>query len=136
MSEEVKQEEVPQIDYIKMIRERFGDYLHSQKVLARAVKSCPVPQINQYLEKRLKEEPVWETKWNLVYAILTNIEVTKCKFCGKQLPFNTIIQNKQYCSEQCQNIDLQIQASKTKLLTQEKTKDSFINKIKNFFNKV
>lgn len=105
--EEVKNQvkETPQIDYIKLIKDRFTQYLHSNVVLTRAVKSCPIPQINQYLTKRLEQEPKWQNRWNIVYGIITDTELPKCKFCGKQLTFSAIAEKKIYCSEECKQAD-------------------------------
>lgn len=136
VKEEIK-EQKPQVDPIDLIKKRFNEFLHSQKVLARAVKSCPVPQITEYLAKRLEQEPKWETTWNLVRAILTNQELPKCKFCGKQLYYSAIAQGKQYCSEQCQNTDNNLINSNiqpTGYETIQKTQ-SFFEKIKNFFKR-
>ena len=138
--EQVKIEEKKEIsptELIKMIKDRFGEYLHSKKVLIRAVKSCPIVQINQYLTKRLEEEPKWEAKWNIVYAILTNEELPKCKFCNKQLPYSTIEQGKFYCSEECEQTDINLKNSRIEPLVQETIQKttSLIDKVKKFFKR-
>ena len=136
VKEEVK-EELTQAEIIQLIKDKFTHYLHSPVVLARAVKSCPIPQINDYLTKYLEQEPKWENKWNLVYGIINNIDLPKCRFCGKQLPYSAIAQKNFYCSEECEQTDISLKETNIKPTgyeTVQKTQ-SFFDKIKNIFKR-
>lgn len=119
-------------DPINLIKQRFGQYLHSTVVLTRAVKSCQISEINNYLEKRLKQEPGWENKWNLVYAILTDSNLPKCKFCGKQLPISYLYSKQLYCSKKCEIMDNKIESTTPPI---KEVKISLIQKILNIFKK-
>ena len=132
-----KEEEVPEIDPVQLIKEKFSQYMHSITVLTRAVKSCQVPQINQYLNKRLEQEPKWENKTNIVYSILSQKELPKCRFCGKQLSFSAIKQNKQYCSEECEQTDISLKETNIEPAGYEiiEKTQSFFDKIKNIFKR-
>ena len=120
-------------EVIKLIKTNFNQYVHSLVVLSRAVKSCPIPQINEYLEKRLAQEPKWETKWNIVYSIVTNTDLPKCRFCNKQLPFSAIEEKKFYCSEECEKTDLSLKSAQAEQEAQKP--HTLVDKIKSFFKK-
>lgn len=121
-------------DPTNLIKQRFGQYLHSMIVLTRAVKSCQIPEINEYLERRLKQEPRWETKWNLVYGILTDNDLPICKFCKKQIPVSCLINKQLYCSEECEKMDKQTECSKIEQTTPSPL-SSFIKRLLNIFKR-
>lgn len=134
--EEVK-EEISEVDPIQLIKDRFTQYSHSPIVLTRAIKSCHIPQIMDYLNKRLEQEPKWESLSNIVYSILYNKELPKCKFCGKQLPYSAFTQKKFYCSEECEQTDISLKETSIEPAgyeTVQKTQ-SFFDKIKNIFKR-
>ena len=120
-------------DPTNLIKQRFGQYLHSMIVLTRAVKSCQIPQINEYLERRLKQEPRWETKWNLVYGILTDNDLPVCKFCKKQIPVSCLINKQLYCSKECETMDKNIKETNTK--QQSNSLSSLFKRILNIFKR-
>ena len=130
VKEEIIKEEKPQVDPVQLIKNRFGQYQHSLVVLSRAVKSCRVSQINEYLNKCLEEEPKWENRWNIVYSILTKKELPTCKFCHKTLPFSYLLEGKVYCSEQCEKTAETLETSKK----EQSSSINIFQKILSIFN--
>lgn len=123
--------------YKQIIKNTFGQYIHSEKVLTRAIRSCNNEQINNYLDKTLEEEPRWQNKFNIVYAIVYNKDLMNCRFCNKALPYSYVLENKFYCSDQCEQTDIKLKESQvpqTGYETAQKTQ-SFIDKIKGFFKR-
>ncbi len=48
------------------------------------------PIISKYLDDWLDEYPEFGTKINIITSILKNLELSKCKICGKLMKFSLI----------------------------------------------
>lgn len=121
-----------------VIKQYFGQFMHSDKVLSRAIKSCRDEEILKFLDKMLEHEPRWQNKFNIVHAILHDNDLISCRFCNKALPYANVMEGKFYCSEQCEKTDLALKQSHSQPVgfeTVQKTQ-SFIDKTKNFFRKL
>ena len=56
-------------------------------------------RIDKVLTKILEKQPLWESKLNLINAILKNIKLKYCKTCGILMSFNK--HNAEFCSKEC-----------------------------------
>ena len=61
------------------------------------------PDIQKYLKQYLNQHPEWETIKKIIYGIMFNIVLPKCKNCEKTLNYSS--RKGKYCSNKCCNSD-------------------------------
>lgn len=69
--------------------------------------------IQKYLKQYLIQHPEWETIKKIIYGIMFNIVLPKCKNCGKTLNYSS--RKGKYCSNKCCNSDIQFLLQKQQI---------------------
>lgn len=87
-----------QLNIIKLF---FGKCTSASITELRVVKFClQNPEINQEIEKILKETPEFLSKRNIIYAKVNGIKLRRCSVCSRILPFKKTYRT-EFCSNSC-----------------------------------
>lgn len=87
-----------QLNIIKLF---FGKCTSASITEPRVVKFClQNPEINQEIEKILKETPEFLSKRNIIYAKVNGIKLRRCSVCSRILPFKKTYRT-EFCSNSC-----------------------------------
>lgn len=82
-------------------------------------------ELAEYCEQLYKQEPQYETVYNVFRCIAKNIELNKCLNCGKTLTYTAYITKKKYCTAQCAHADPNWRLQfKNKVVTKEQLEKS------------
>lgn len=75
-------------EQLNIIKSYFGKCTSASITEPRVSKFClQYPEINQEIEKILKETPEFLSKRNVIYAKVNEVELKRCPTCNKILPF-------------------------------------------------
>ena len=88
---------------IQVIKEIFADKIGSSAKLNATIKKYP--EIKQWCEKYLITHPEFQKVSYLIITIVKNIQLPKCKYCGKSLKYSSLKTKNKYCSYECTYAD-------------------------------
>mgnify|MGYP003571250476 CR=1 FL=1 len=84
---------------INKIKEIFKDKIYNSARLTKALKDNP--DIKEYCQQILNKIPEYQKVSYVIISIIKDMQLKKCKYCGKYLTYTASINNGIYCSKTC-----------------------------------
>ena len=98
------------------MEDKIREYFSVHKLNPTEIRNfvCYTKGVREWIEERIKEKPEYESVGGYIICLLKNIQLPKCKKCGRPISYKKYKAQRVYCSIRCSKLDVKNILEKTK----------------------